>query len=434
MATLKRAYHLFLESFDPLKNRNVRIYMAGQAVSLIGTWMQITAQIWIVWQLTHTAVSLGVVALLSQLPFFILGPLSGVWADRLNRRKILITTQTISMILAFILAFLVQSNLVQLWHVYLLAALLGIVSALDMTSQQAFIADISPKEHIRKTVTINLSFVQLSRMLGPALAGWVIAVLGAAAAFWINGISFIAVIFSLLIITSTKQVISQKKEQSVLKDFKQGVKFILKNNVAWGLIVVMSLMSFFGWSIVQLLPAVSGRIIHGGAGVLGTLMGASGAGALCGSLFIVPIGQKYHKPAIFILIVMIASGLSYFIFSFSSMLYFSVIFQFLASMFGSSAFTMANGIIQIITPVEMRARVLSILLMISFGLQPIASFLVGFFADIIGIEHIILINAVIIALGTIILFIKNSSLGKYKVDTDNEVDQEKFSIAPVIEE
>jgi len=434
MRKLQHAFKLFIDSFAPLKNRNIRIYMSGQAVSLIGTWMQITAQAWIVWQLAHTATALGIVALLSQLPFFILGPLSGVWADRLDRRKILIYTQTISMILAFILAGLVQFHFVQLWHVYVLAVLLGVVSALDMTSQQAFIADISPREHIRKTVTINISFIQLSRMLGPALAGWVIAAMGTAMAFWLNGISFIAVIISLLAIVSTKQAESQKVKQSMIADFKEGVGFIIKNNVASGLITIISILTFFGWSVVQLLPAFSGRVLHGGAGELGLLMGASGAGALFGSLFIVPLGQKFHKPAIFILVGMIGCGINYFLFSFSSFLYLAVIFQFLASVFASCAFVTSNGIIQVITPVEIRARVLSFLFMITFGLQPVASFLIGMASDAIGIEHMILVDGIVIALGALILILRNSALRNYHVELHTSSDYEKFSAAPVVEE
>lgn len=429
-----KVLRLFVYSFEPLKNKNIRIYMSGQAISLVGTWMQITAQAWVVWQLTHTAIALGTIALLSQLPFFVLGPLAGVWADRLDRRKILIVTQSISMILAFILAFLVQFHFIQLWHVYLLALCLGIVSALDMPSQQAFISDISSKEFIRKTVSVNISFIQLSRMVGPAIAGFIIATFGVAVAFWLNGISFLAVIISLFLISSTKQIVDKTKSGNIFNDFKEGVNFLFKNDLIVSLTIILSLMTFFGWSIVQLLPAVSAIILRGGAGVLGLLMGAQAAGALSGSLFIVPFGQKYHRPGFFIFIGVFGAGVSYLLFSFSSLLLISLFFIFLAGAFGSTAYNTSNGIIQMVTPIKIKARVLSLLMMITFGLQPIASFLIGLSADLIGISKMIFINGLILFIGALLLFYFSKTLKAYSTNMDSESEYEKFSASPIIEE
>lgn len=192
-------------NFSILGIKNIRIYMSGQGISLLGTWMQLTAQSWVVWQLAHSTVALGIVALLSQFPSFLLGPWVGAIADRYDRKKILLITQSVSMILAFLLAFLVQIHELVLWHVYLLALSLGIVSAFDLTTQQAFIGEIAGKDYVRKTVALNNSFQQLARFVGPSIAGWVLGYLGVAYAFWLNGISFIAVLISLIAIQTLKE-------------------------------------------------------------------------------------------------------------------------------------------------------------------------------------------------------------------------------------
>src|SRR5215467_4793937 len=183
---LRTSLHTFSHTFAPLAVRSLRIYLAGQAVSLLGTWIQSTAQAWVVWQLSHSTVDLGVNAMLGMLPFLLLGPWISVWADRLDRRRLLVGTQVSSMILAAVLAVLVQTGTVQLWHVHLLALLLGMVNALDMPTQQAFIGELSGREQVREAIVLNVMIVQVSRMVGPAFAGWIISALGVTLTFWLN--------------------------------------------------------------------------------------------------------------------------------------------------------------------------------------------------------------------------------------------------------
>src|SRR2546427_967893 len=189
----------FVASFLPLRNRNLRVYLGGQAISLIGTWMQVTAQAWVVWSLSHSTAALGVVAMLGTLPILLLGPWTGVWADTLDRRRLLIVSQTSAMVLAITLALLVQTGVIQVWHVYVLATLLGIVTALDMPTQQAFIGDLSGMEQLRQAVVINNMLFQVSRMIGPALAGVVVARLGAAGAILPDRARFLPVLAPLVI-------------------------------------------------------------------------------------------------------------------------------------------------------------------------------------------------------------------------------------------
>ncbi len=192
----------YTKSFAPLKNRNLRIYLGGQAISLLGTWIQSTAQSWVVWELTKSESSLGIVVMLNTLPLFLLAPWAGGIADRFNRRFILLATQSIAMLLAFVLAYLIQTDQVQVWHIYLFSFILGNVAALDFPAQQAFIGDLSGMGQVRQAVTLNIMGLQVARMLGPAIAGVLLKVFGAAASFWINGASFFVVILSIFAVRS----------------------------------------------------------------------------------------------------------------------------------------------------------------------------------------------------------------------------------------
>lgn len=422
---MNKFFSILIDNFSTLKNKTIRIYIGGQSISLVGTWMQQTAQAWVVWQLSGSTAALGTIALVSQLPFFILGPWAGSLADRLNRRRVLIGTQTVAMLLAFILAFLVTTHLVQLWHVYLLALLLGIVSALDLPAQQAFIGDISGKELVQKTVGLNSSLQQLTRMVGPALAGWTIAQLGVATAFWINGISFIAVIFSLTAIKSTQ--IQPDVLESGFAHFLEGLKFI-KNQPILRLIIFFTIIQlFFGFSIIQLLPAVATDVLKGQADLLGLLLGATGAGAFVGTIFVVPFMRKVKHPALSIGAGVIWSGFWYTLLSFSSHIPSSLLCQFMAGTGGATTFTISLGLMQTLAPQHMRARILSAMLMMSFGLQPIASMIVGFLAELIGITNIIFFNGTVMVLLATVLIWGEPILRKF-IFTINPADEvEEYS-------
>src|SRR5450432_323789 len=192
-------------NFSAFKIRGIRIYMTGQIFNLLGDWMQQTAQAWLVWELTHKATALGIVAFLSQIPYFIFGPLVGVFSDRYDRRKILLLTQILAMLLAIIMAYLIQTDRVNLHIVYLFAFLLGTDNAFNVTTEQAFIGDIAGTGNIKKAVALNNTINQLTRLIGPAIAGWLIVAIGIAPAFWYNGFSVIISIICILIIPSKQE-------------------------------------------------------------------------------------------------------------------------------------------------------------------------------------------------------------------------------------
>ena len=378
------------DNFSTLKIRNIRVYMLGQSINLLGDWMQQTAQAWVVWELTHKATALGIVAFLSQIPFFIFGPWVGIISDRFDRRKILLWTQVLTMLFAFILAFLVQTDHLILWHVYILAFLLGTVTAFNVTAEQAFIGDIAGPGNIKKAIALNNIINQLSRLIGPALAGWLIAFVGVAPAFWYNGFSVIISIICILVIRSKQEI--EKAAGSGLKQFKEGLIFFHNQKLLRLIILFAAIQTFFGFSIVQLLPAYSTVVLKGNANTLGQLIGSAGAGALVGIVIVLPFVQRIKRSCIAIGSAVIWAGIWYILFSFSRTLPLAMICQFMASLGAANVLTLSIGLAQELTPAYMRARIISTFMMIIFGLQPVASFIVGRSADVIGISKMMLIN------------------------------------------
>src|SRR5260221_5962489 len=296
----------FRDSFSPLRNRNLRYYLSGQAVSLIGTWLQMTAQGWVVWQISHSTLALGVTGMLGTLPILLFGPWAGVWADRLDRRKLLVATQAAAMLLAFALAVLTQLQLVQLWHVYALSFLLGIGTSLDLPSEQAFLGDLTGMGEVRRAIVLNAMIVQISRTLGPALAGFIIGAVGAASAFWANGVSFMFVIGTLLVVRSNQ--VRKVGKADPLREFWEGLRFIGTQSRLLDLILFVVIQTFFGLTILSILPSVATDVLHGQAQVLGWLLAASGLGALVSTLFVVPIAQAQRRTGLVVSVLVVWMG------------------------------------------------------------------------------------------------------------------------------
>jgi MFS family permease len=373
--------------------------------------MQVTAQTWVVWTLSHSTAALGVVAMLGSLPILLLGPWTGLWADTLDRRRLLVATQVSAMLLAVALGVLVHTGTIQVWHVDVLATLLGIVTALDMPAQQAFIGDLSGMDQVRQAVVINNMLFQASRMVGPALAGLVVAQLGAAPAFWVNAASFLAVIASLLVVRA-HQV--RRAGTASLGGFSEALQFIRGHPRAQDLIALTVVVTFFGISVMNILPAVAGGVLLGNADVLGLLMGASGAGALTGALLVVPSVTQIRRTGLVVGSAAIWTGLWLAIFSFSTWVPFSALSMYLGSLAFPVVLTTANGTLQMLAPQDMRARLLSVLLMVSFGAQPFAALLVGYSAQILGTQSAVLANGFLMAVGAIALLALRPALRRWE--------------------
>jgi len=307
------------------------------------------------------------------------------------------------MLLAFMLALLTQLHLVQLWHVYVLSTLLGVVTALDMPSQQAFIGDMTGMGEVRRAVVLNAMIVQVSRTLGPALAGFIIGAVGAASAFWLNGVSFLFVIGTLLVVRSSQ--VRKGGKANPLNEFWEGLRFNGTQPRLLDLILFVIVQTFFGLTILSILPSVATDVLHGQAQVLGWLLAASGLGALVSTLFIVPITQVQRRTGAVVGGLVVWMGLWLVLVSFSTWLPLTLLGLFLASLTPPVVFTTANGFLQVSSPPNMRARLLSAYLMLSFGLQPFAALFIGFSAQRLGTPGAIALNGVLLmGFAVVILF------------------------------
>src|SRR5215510_241822 len=297
---------ILITSFMPLRQRNLAIYLSGQAISLVGTWLQVTAQGWLVWDLSGSAAALGIAAALATLPLLVFVPFTGPIADRYDRRRLLIGTQVTAMLLAFMLAFLVQTHLVRLWHVYLLALLLGIVTALDFPAQQAFLGDLSGMERVRQSVNLNAILLQVSRILGPALASAIITTLGIASAFWLNGLSFATVIVSLVAVRANQS--RRPNSGSPLRDLLDSLRFVRTQPRLLDILGLVMLSAFFGLGVINIMPAFASVVLRGGAQELSWLLAVSGGGALISVLIVVPLLNTVRRAGVALALTAIWMG------------------------------------------------------------------------------------------------------------------------------
>lgn len=406
------------DSFTPLRLPNLRTYLIGQAISLLGTWMQVTAQGWLVWELSKSEVALGIVSMLGSLPLLLFGLWAGVWVDRLDRRKILIGTQASAMILAFILAALVFSNTVQLWHVYVLSFLLGCVGAIDFPAQQAFLGDLSGMTGVRKAIVLNAMILQTGRMLGPALAGFVVGALGAALAFFLNGVSFIAVIISLLIVRSHQ--VRSPYGGGQLKAVLDGLRFIKQQPRVQDLILFAVFITFFGISLFGFFPALAADVLHGDAQTLGLLLASSGLGALIGATIVAPLAQTAQRIGRVLGLAALWVGAWWIAVSLSRVLPLTMLCIFLLSIGTPTVMTTVNGLLQVLAPPKMRGRLLSAYIIVSFGIQPLAALFIGFFASRLGIAGAIMIDGIAIMLGATLLLTLRPALRSWVAPHPNE--------------
>jgi MFS family permease len=401
--------------FSPLRYPNFRTYILGQAVSLVGTWLQATALGWIVWELTGSEATLGIVNVLNTVPLLLLTPYAGVWADRLDRRKLLIATQVAAMLIAFAVAFLTQTGLIQIWHIYVMAIALGVVSALDLPAQQAFLGDLAGVAEIRKAVNVNGMVVQGSRVIGPALAGFLVARIGVAPAFWLNGLSFLIVIGSLMVVRAA-QAQARPQQGSPLQQIRESIAFVRTQPRILEMFAFVFMMFMFSWSIINnLLPAVADDVLKGDAETLGFLVAASGAGALFSLLFVVPLVQAHRRPGWMLALSMLWAGGWLLIFGLSNNLYLSMLALFMSFLGNPVVYTITVGLSQLMVPPEMRARLISLFTLCSFGVQPFGGFLTANIAEHFGVQSAIVLNSVLLILTSTLMIVTRRGLREWEV-------------------
>jgi MFS family permease len=279
------------DTFAALKHRNFRLFFIGQLVSLIGTWMQTTAQGWLVYQLTGSKVLLGTVAAVGTLPLLLLSLWGGSVADRHSKRTIVLYTQTGMMLTAFVFAILVGSGHIQTWQILLLAALGGVAMAFDMPARQAFMVEMTSREDLMNAVSLNSSIVNGARVVGPAVAGFLMASVGITWCFILNGVSFIAVIAGLLMMR-LPQFVPPKEPHSTGRHILEGFKYVAGHRRVRILLLLFGVVGLFGWSYSVLLPAYATDILHVGERSYGVMLSANGFGALVGALTVATWGSR----------------------------------------------------------------------------------------------------------------------------------------------
>ena len=380
-----------------LRHRNFQLFFSGQLISLIGTWMQNIALDWLVYRLTGSSLLLGIVAFVSQIPIFLLAPVAGIVADRRNRHRTVIATQTASMVVALVLAGLTLSGRIRIWEIMVLASLLGVVNAFDIPARQTFLIDMVGRDDLLNAIALNSSMFNSARIIGPAIAGILVASVGEGWCFFANGISYVAVISGLLLMRLTKQAPLQQ-HGSPLENMIEGFRFARHTAPVRALLLLIGLASLAAMPYMVLMPIFAGHILRGGARQLGLLMGATGIGALMGALM---LASKTSVSGLGRWVWMAATGfgLSLISFSLSRQLWLSLAvlvptgFAMMVQM-GST-----NTLLQVMVPDRLRGRVMSLYSMMFVGMGPIGALLGGILASKIGAPWTVAIGGITCLIG-----------------------------------
>ena len=368
--------------FSSLKIRDFRIFWSSMFLSLIGTWVQSMAQSWLVFKLTHSAFLLGVVGFLSYLPVALFSLAAGALVDRTAKRNLILATQLTFMVLAFILAFLVQHNIVQVWHIIVIAFLNGLVFSFDAPARQAMVIELVGKNHLLNAIALNSAAFNSARTLGPALAGVLIAIVGMAGCFYVNAFSFLPVIAALIFIKQ-KSFVANAKNNTFLQDITEGLNFIKGNRFLLFLLSLVGMVSIFGVSYVILMPIFAQEILRSGSVGLAILMSANGLGALAGALNLARLKQAESNLRI-LRVSVIIFFVSVMLFSLSRHLWLSAILLVMAGYGGASSMSMANTLLQISAPDEFRGRLMGVFMMMFSGLMPFGNLVSGSLAHFFG--------------------------------------------------
>jgi MFS family permease len=369
------------DALRALRYRNYRLFFSGQLISLIGTWMQTVAQAWLVYRLTHQASMLGLVAFTGQIPVFLLAAVGGMAADRMRAHTLVVITQSTSMVLTLILAILTLTGHVHIWHIITTSLALGVVNAFDIPARQVFVAQTVERPDLMNAIALNSSMFNGARIVGPAVAGILVASVGEGWCFLINSVSYIAVILGLLAMRLDAAHLRRapKGGTSIL----EGFRFILEAHPVRDLLLLLGMLSLMGMSYSVLMPIFADQILHGGAKAMGILMGASGIGALAGA-FSLAIKNSAKGLGRWIAMSALGFGASLIVFSLSRNFLLSVVIMVPVGFTLMVEMASSNTLIQMMIPDVLRGRVMSVYSMSFMGMAPIGALLSGTLAHKLG--------------------------------------------------
>jgi MFS family permease len=375
------------------ESRNYTLFFSGQTVSLIGTWITRVATSWLIYRLTGSLLLLGVVGFCGQIPTLILGPFTGVIVDRADRHRILVVTQVLSMLQSFALAALVFTGTIQVWHILVLQIAQGIINSFDTPARQSFVVEmIEDRAHLPNAIALNSMMVNASRIIGPSVGGLIIAAVGEGWCFFVDGVSYVAVIASLLAMNVVRRTLPARTT-SLTAEFREGFNYVSRFLPVRSALTLLALVSMLGMPYSVLMPAIATKLLHGGAHTLGFLMTASGVGALAGALYlasrqsVLGLGRVMVASA-----ALFGAGLVAFSFSRSLILSLAILTTVGAGMMITMAST--NTIVQTIVREELRGRVMAFYSMAFLGTAPLGSLMAGAIAERVGPTNTILAGGI----------------------------------------
>ena len=390
----------FSHAWRALRHRNFKLFFFGQSISVIGTWMTRLATTWLVYHLTHSALLLGIVSFSGQIVSFALAPFAGVWVERLNRRKLLVWTQAAGAVQSLALAALTLANIITLREIIALTVLQGLINGFDMPGRQSFLIQmVEDRSDLSNAIAINSSMVNGARLIGPAIAGLVIAVAGEGWCFLIDGVSYFAVIASLLLMR-IKPMDIRRNKASMLEQMRDGWDYIRMFRPIRTILLLFSLISLMGYPYSVLLPIFAAQVLHGGATTLGWLTGASGIGALV-SAFSLAIRKSVVGLTRMLQIASATLGVALILFGLSHTLWLSLVLMVFAGFGLMQGAAASNTIIQSLVPEDKRARAMSYYTMAFFGAAPFGSLLAGALAHRIGAPHTVMVTGAFCIAGSL---------------------------------
>lgn len=397
--------------FRSLQHRNYRLFFSGQSISLIGTWMQRIALPWLVYRMTGSEVLLGVVGFVAQIPSFLLAPVAGVLIDRWSRYRVLLVTQVISMIQAGILAWLSLTGALDIWHIIVLSLAMGCINAFDMPARHSFVIDmVENKDDMGNAIALNSMMFNGARLIGPSVAGIVLATTGEGICFLINALSYIFIIISLLAM-HVPAIGEKKKETKIFSELKEGLAYTFGFPPIKSIILLLGLVSLMGASYQVLMPVYAKDILHGDSHTFGFLMGAAGAGALLGAVYlasresVMKLGRLIPAAT-----ALLSAGLI--ALAFNSSFLVSMFLMFFTGLGMMAQTAASNTIIQTITDDDKRGRVMSLYTMALMGTAPFGSLLAGWMAKLLGTPWTIFIGGAACLIGALVFYKKLPTLKK----------------------
>lgn len=399
------------QTFAALRHPNFRLWFIGQIISLVGTWMQATAQGYLVYELTDSPFLLGIVGFSAGIPVWLFSLYGGVIADRISRRKMIIITQSSMMLLAFILALLTFTGLIQAWHIVILAFLLGTANAFDGPARQSFVVEMVSREDLTNAIALNSTVFNLGTIVGPAVAGLVYAWLGPAWCFTVNGISFIGVLTALFLMRVPSSTMNNQSKSSTA-NLLDGVRFAFGDINIRVLLIVLGTVSVFGFSLMNLMPAWATNVLGGDVKTNGLLLSARGVGSLAGALMIASLGSHIVRGKIWTL-GSIVMPISLLIFGMFRILPVSLAMMIVMGWSLMAAVNITNALIQTHVPDELRGRVMSVYTLIFQGGMPIGALLTGWLADRVSEPAAVLSCALVMLVVVGVCQIRRPSMRSY---------------------